>query len=149
MTNGANLSLLIPPTVALSAKERDAAIEIAFLSVMADREIDPDEESLLRAMGARLAAGAGADPVDALLARFAGPLPREEADAHLRKVAAGLTSAPARELAYRMAHALSIVDLASADEEFEFDLQLIDALGLDSSTVERLTDEVMTAFQPA
>jgi hypothetical protein len=138
----------IPPEPSLSTKERAAVLEIAFLAVASDHEINEDEVLALRAVARALGAAPDAD-VDALLARFEGRVDREEADAHLRKVAGELATPGAREAAYRAAYAVSISDLATTDEEFEFDLELIDALGLTQDDADRLMGEVVAALQPS
>lgn len=47
-----------------------------------------------------------------------------------------------RALAYRAAYALSLADEESSDGEFEFDLQLLDALDLSQAEADRLVGEV-------
>ena len=64
------------------------------------------------------------------------------ADERLRTLA-GKMSTPARELAYRVAYAMGLADMEASDEEFELDLQLVDALELSNDRAEELVDEVM------
>lgn len=148
MTVADSIAKLAAPHTSLPAPERAAVIEIAFLAVSADRKIQRAEELALRAFARALSGAAGEPTVDAL---FAGgiELDREAADARLRAVAAVLTSAESRALAYQGAYAVALADLATDDEEFEFDLQLIDALGLEQSHVDALTRDVVAALYPA
>lgn len=145
----AHIEKVVPENVALPPAERRAVLEIAFLSVAADHTINEDEEVAFRALAKRVAgASEGEREAQALLSKFDGHTDREDADARLRTLAKELTSPGSRELAYKMAYTLALADLASSDQEFEFDLQLIDALGLEQETVDRLTEEVMTALDP-
>jgi hypothetical protein len=162
MSSIETIANVIPADVSLSEQERRAVLEIAYLSIAADHNIHQDEETALRRIARKLSSRggaakvevAGADrsdgdaEVDRLLAEIGVRMARETADARLREVAAKLTTASAKALAYKAAYALSLSDLASSDEEFEFDLQLIDALSLSQDVVDELTDQVMQALQP-
>jgi hypothetical protein len=139
------LANAIPSDVSLTDRERGAVLEIACLAVAADHRIHEQEAAAFRSIAKKL--GSSAD-VDAILARFDGRVDRAEADARLRELAAYLGTAAARALAYRTAYALSLADRASSDEEFEFDLQLIDALGLSQGDVDRMIEEVTAAVEP-
>jgi hypothetical protein len=147
MSIASDIPKIIPEGLKLTAAAALTIVEIAYLAVAADREVHPDEEAALRVFARAL--GPGDAEVDALLAkgRAAGH-DREAANVRLRELAAGLTNAPARQLAYKAAYALSLADLAAADEEFEFDLELIDALDLEQDVVDDLTAEVVAVLQP-
>jgi tellurite resistance protein len=140
------LSRAMPPNLALSEEERAAVLEVAYLAIASDQEISEVEISALRTVAGSL--GASRADVDRLLATFEGRVDREAADARLRKAAAGLRTDTARETAYRAAYAVAISDLATSDQEFEFDLQLIDALGLTQPDADRISGEVVMALQP-
>jgi tellurite resistance protein len=140
------LSRAMPPNLALSEQERAAVLEIAYLAIASDEEISEVEISALRTIAASL--GASRADVDRLLATFEGRADREAADARLRTVAAELRTDAARETAYRAAYAVAISDLATSDQEFEFDLQLIDALGLTQADADRISGEVVMSLQP-
>lgn len=148
MSSIENIESAIPGDVDLSDAERQAVLEIAYLAVAADHSIHADEEKALRAIARKLDAQRGSTEVDVLFRNIGVGLTRDTADERLRRAATGLTSQAARALAYKAAYAVSLADLASADEEFEFDLQLIDALGLPQSDVDRLTEEVQKALLP-
>lgn len=147
--------------VSLSTNDFHAIVEIAFLSIAADNTIHPDEEKGLRLIARCLrklvaddgASGASASSVpeadavvDELFVRLGTRMPREVADEHLRVVAAKLTAPRLRGLAYQLAYTLALADLATADQEFEFDLQLIDALGIPQAQVDALTEDVLVAL---
>lgn len=146
---------IVPDGLSLASKDAHAIVAIAFLSVAADRTVHPDEESALRAIARRLAPavtdgdGVWKKPdalVDGLFERIGTSLARDDADARLRATAADVATPAGRELAYKVAYALAMVDLAASDEEFEFDLQLIDALGLAQDDADRWTAEVVEAL---
>lgn len=140
MSSAARLAAAIPLDVALSSPERAAVLETALLAIASDGEIHPDEAATFLAIAERL----GADGAP-LLARFRTGITREAADARLLEVAASLGSPAARTLAYRTAYALSLADATASDGEFEFDLQLVDALGLTQAEADRVAREVDAA----
>ncbi len=131
----------------LPVEERDAILEVAFLAVAADRHINAAEEDALRALARALDPARAKANVGALLARGVDP-DRDTADAHLLTVVGRLATDEARALAYQGAYAVAQADLDAADEEFEFDLQLIDALGLDQDTADQLAQQVVAALYP-
>jgi hypothetical protein len=128
-----------PGDVALTSDERRVVLEIAYLAVASDHEIHESEVAALRAIAGKLGGGGEVDP---LLDRLGTGLHREAADARLQELAKALATPAARALAYKAAYALSRADRQASDGEFEFDLQLIDALGLAQSEVDVLAGEV-------
>lgn len=133
----ARLAQAIPVDVALSSEERDAVLETALLAIASDGVIDATEAAAFIAIAERL----GTDGAP-LLVRFEGGMTRDQADARLLEVAKQLSTPDARALAYRAAYALSLADEESSDGEFEFDLQLLDALDLSQAEADRLVGEV-------
>ncbi len=151
---------------ALTPSEVDAIVEIAYLTIAADRRLDVEEIAAFRGVierlrGQRIPDGA----LDAVLdemygraeraraAKDGGPSRPESdrkgggyADERLRALA-GKMSTPARELAYRVAYAMGLADMEASDEEFELDLQLVDALELSNDRAEELVDEVMAIME--
>lgn len=138
----ARLAQAIPVDVALSSEERDAVLETALLAIASDGVIDATEAAAFIAIAERL----GADGAP-LLVRFEGGMTRDQADARLLEVAKHLSSSGSRTLAYRAAYTLSLADEESSDGEFEFDLQLLDALDLSQAEADRLVDEVEAAVR--
>jgi hypothetical protein len=148
----------------LTKEEADAMLEIAFLAIAADRTLRDEEIEAFRGVAGRLRdlrggpapAGAANPPHDVgdrelerILESFSADMDRAVADERLRVVAAAITRPEVRALTYKVAYALALCDLATSDEEFEFDLELVDALDLRRAEVERLEDEVLAAFQEA
>jgi two-component sensor histidine kinase len=87
-----------------------------------------------------------ASELDALVLASLTLRTREERLDRLRAAADSLSSEQARHLAYRLSVVTALADLASADEEFEFDLDVQDALHLSSDDADRLTAEVNEAL---
>jgi len=141
-------------TLVLTAGEREAILEIAYLAIWADHKLRDEEIAAFRAVASRLSnlveKDAGRELSDrelnAILDRFAKGLERAEADERLRVLCAGLTRTAPRGLAYKLAYALALCDLETTDEEFEFDLQLIDSLKLTQDEASALADEVHDVF---
>lgn len=145
-----NIASAVPSDVTLTETDRAAILEIAFLAVAADHKIHQEEEAALRAIAKRISPASvdSEAEIDALLLEIGGRIDRETADTKLREVASRLSTVEARSLAYKAAYALALADLASTDEEFEFDLQLIDALHLEQDVVDQLTADVVRAVSP-
>jgi hypothetical protein len=147
---------VVRPDVALGPDECERILEIAYFAIAADARLTDDELEALRRIAGRLrtlAAGAfdagarlGQRELDALLDRFAETRDREAADERLRELGAKLPRPDLRALAYKIAYALSLVDLDASDQEFEFDLQLIEGLELDQDQAEALAAEVQELF---
>jgi hypothetical protein len=88
------------------------------------------------------------DQVDAWLDHFRARLDQSDVHDRIEAVAGGLPHGDARLAAYRIAFFLGIVDLDASDREFEFDLQLIAALGLDQEAADRIAADVNEAITP-
>lgn len=117
-------------------------VEIACLAVAADGELAPEELHVIRVLCKEIDVDIRA--VDEVLAMGS----REDRLERLRAVAAALESDAARRLAYKMTVLASVADLASQDEEFEFDLDVQEALGLNSAIADELASEVHEALTP-
>lgn len=134
---------VIPEGFAISPDEADALLEIAYLAIFADHRLSDEELSAFRGVVGRLR---GTEPsakaIDSLLDAFRSRAEGVDADERLRALAKPLSPA-VREVAYKVAYALGLSDMDSSDEEFEFDLQLVDALELSNDRAEDLADEVM------
>ncbi len=144
MTSLDRIADAVRSDVALTDAEREAILGIALLSIAADHTVHDVEIAALRRIaheigGARVPDRAEAE-VDALVSHGIGS--REEADARLRELASWLTTPGSHAVAYRVAYALSLADRDAADQEFEFDLQLIDALGLTQADADGYAAEV-------
>jgi hypothetical protein len=138
----ARLAQAIPVDAALTSEERDAVLETALLAIASDGSIDATEAAAFIAIAERL----GADGAP-MLVRFEDGMTRDQADARLLEVAKHLSSPGSKMLAYRAAYALSLADERASDGEFEFDLQLLDALDLSQADADRLVGEVDAAVR--
>jgi len=130
----------------------EAILEIAFLSIAADRKINESEVEAFAHVGAVLV-GDGEDKlgdhdVNAWLDHFTARLEASNLNQRIHDVAESLALEDARLAAYRISFFLGIVDLDASDREFEFDLELISALHLDQDTADRITAEVNEAITP-
>lgn len=139
---------VVPATLKVTSGERDAILEIAFLAAAADHKLSEEELEAFRRIAARLEGKAALTDKELgeRLERFSNVPTREQVDQRLRELGGGLSPA-ARTLAYRVAYALAMCDLESSDEEFEFDLQLIDALELTADQASSLAGEVQEILQ--
>ncbi len=71
---------------------------------------------------------------------------RDDRTERLRTLADALSNEAARHCAYKVSVVTALADLASADEEFEFDLDVQDALRLEPEIADRLSAEVHEAL---
>lgn len=145
MSKASNLIVrVVPPGLKTTKAERDAILEIAYLAVAADHKLSDDELDALSRIASKLH---GAEQnLNDVLGRFGERREQQEVETRLRELGASLSPA-ARSLAYRVAYALAMCDLDTSDEEFEFDLNLIDALDLTSDQAAQLADEVQRVLQ--
>lgn len=150
---------VVPETgVSLSQDEAGAILEISFLAIAADRKLRDEELEAFRHVAGRLRtlAGTGSDDVtdrdfEKILESFSADIDqvtdRDALDERLRRVCGRIKRPEIRQLAYKVAYALALCDLDTSDEEFEFDLQLLEALELTTEQSERLEGEVLEVFQ--
>jgi len=155
------IALVVPEKrdgAALSPPEIDAIVEIAYLTIAADRRLDTEEITAFRRVVERLRGEPISEgALDRILDEMYGRAERARgkddsashgyADERLRALAGKMTTS-ARELAYRVAYAMGLADMEASDEEFELDLQLVDALELSNDRAEELADEVMDVLNP-
>jgi hypothetical protein len=138
--------------------EIDAICEIAYLTIAADRRLDTEEIEAFRRVIERLRGQPLPDKaLDAVLDEMYGRAERARAgeeggrgyaDERLHFLASKM-STESRELAYRVSFAIALADMDASDEEFELDLQLMDALELSNDRAEELADEVRDALDQA
>lgn len=127
----------------ISREDAERVLEIACLAIVSDGQVAPEEESVLRIVADDI--GAGATNLVALLNKVNAIGARDAQLERLRAVGDGLGSEAARQLAYKVTVLTAMADLASSDEEFEFDIDVQDALQLSSQDADRLTGEVQEA----
>jgi hypothetical protein len=139
----------------------DALIAIACITISIDGEIAAEERDAFRAIvsGVRrlqgessLGAGESSDAdIDALLERHAGAvsLSKVELAQKVAELAGLLDRNDLRELAYKIAFALSLSDFETAERELELDAVLVSSFGFDRPRVDALTSEVYASLEPS
>ena len=132
-------------TASYAAADARGILEIACLACASDGKLADEELAALRVINGLLGA-ASATEVGPLIDAALNIPSRDERVERLRVVAGSLSSAVARECAYKVSVVTALSDLASADEEFEFDLDVQDALDLAPEIADRLTAEVHEAL---
>lgn len=125
-----------------SAADAKRVVEIACLAVAADGNLDEEELHVIRVLCKEL--NVDVRKVDEVLAMGS----REDRLQRLRETAAAIETDAAKRLAYKMTVLASVADLAAQDEEFEFDLDVQEALGLDSGVADELANQVHEALTP-
>ena len=132
----------------LSESERDAVLEIAYLAIAADGKLNEQEmEAFAQAM--LVLYGPGASPqqikrtVDKLVEVFESG---EDDDEYLALQVKSLNRPYARAQAYKLAYAMSMSDLYTNDDEFNFNQKLQKLLGLSENEAEDLADQVIESI---
>lgn len=120
-------------------------IEIACLAVASDGRLADEELSALRVLSSELRAVSAAE-LEPLIHAALGMSSRDDRTERLRTLADALSNEAARHCAYKVSVVTALADLASADEEFEFDLDVQDALRLEPEIADRLSAEVHEAL---
>ncbi len=142
MMTAAKLASVIPSNVDLSSEEREAVLETALLAIASDGDVHRSEAAAFFAIADRIKTNG-----TALLERFQRRTRDGDPDKHLLDIASSLRTEAARALAYRVAYVLSLAYAEASDGEFEFDLQLIDALELPQAEADRIVAEVDGALK--
>ncbi len=155
MTTSLNMPVerVIPTEGHFSDAETDAILEVAYLTSAADGRLSDEENESFRAIAARLrglAAGAPVDvtdpALDELFERYAVRQDHTDVATRLTALRAALQRPAARDLAYKVAYAMSLCDLETGDEADELDDLLIEALGLSDEDADALAGEVYEAL---
>lgn len=126
-----------------AAAEAKRVVEIACLAIAADGNLAKEELEVIKILCADLSVDPRTIDDALLLASRADRLDR------LRVIGGSVETDLGRELAYRVTVLTALADLASADEEFEFDLDVQDALSLDTAVADRIAREVNEAVAAA
>lgn len=124
------------------AADAKRVVEVACLAVAADGHLAEEELHVIRVLCKEL--GVDVRAVDDVLALGS----RDDRLERLRATGAAFETDAAKRLAYKMTVLTSVADLAAQDEEFEFDLDVQDALGLDSAIADELANQVHEALTP-
>jgi hypothetical protein len=140
------------PADMLTPDDAERILEIACMTVASDGHVAGEELAAAQTLGTHLRAAAGtskpvtAAEVQALAGRCAALGSRDAQTDRLRALSDALSGEGARHLAYKVATAIAMADLASTDAEFEFDIDLLDALHLANDVADRLAGEVHEAL---
>jgi hypothetical protein len=128
----------------LSAGDAETVVALAQMSVDADGQEDADEIRMFFALGKAVYELAGLKET---------PTPTfavdEDDDERIHGLAAKLSSAASKELAYAVSHLLTVVDVQIAPEEEAFLENLRTALGIDDDRADDLAAQLGAAITPA
>lgn len=136
----------VPTNSSLSDAERHAIVEIAAIAVSVDHAIHRDETASLRKIAATLGVDA-APELTALFAQLGQKVDKSAASDRLVAAAARLGSVAAREVAYKAACRVMLVDLNASEEESAFDRELVAVLALSEDDAVRLRATVTSEFR--
>ena len=147
---------VLPPRADLTVGEVDAMLEAAYLATAADGVLSSEENEAFRYVASALrhvAAGAsgrakpiGDKDLNLLFERFAV---RSDHAARLDRLAAmraRLGRTEVRELAYKVAFAMSLCDLDANDDETAYDDELVEVFGIEGERADALAAEVYAAL---
>jgi tellurite resistance protein len=147
---------VLPPRADLTNGEADAILEAAYLATAADGRLSREEHEAFRAVASSLrhiVAGGSGRPaalgdrdLDVLFERFAVLSEHAARTARLAAMRDRLGRTEVRELAYKVAFAMSLCDLDANDDEAEYDDELIETLGIEGERADVLAAEVYAAL---
>ncbi len=147
---------VLPPQADLTVGEVDAILEAAYLATAADGELSPEEHEAFRSVASALrqvAAGPtgktkpiGDADLAKLFERFAVRSDQAARAERVTAVRARLGRTPVRELAYKVAFAMSLCDLDANDDEAAYDDELVAAFGIEDERADALAAEVYAAL---
>jgi hypothetical protein len=149
------VSRVLPRTGAgtLSAAEAYAILQVAFLAGEADQRIDAAEEDAfndiaraLRGLVKETDTSMSDSALHLMIERYGEKVDSGGTAAALAETVKGLTRPLTREVAYKIAVAMSVADMDRADAEADFDDQLLAALGLSEEQASLLTEDVYSAL---
>ena len=134
----------------------ESILEIAYLTMAVDEHLRDEEIEAFSVIAATMLQGRAAsnEPLDdqalrSFLDRFGEDLTKETFEPRLEAAVAKLDGNHEAKLAsYRVACLMAMSDMDAADQEFEFDLQLIATLGIDQDEADAIMDEVNGALTP-
>lgn len=127
----------------------EGILEVAYLTMCADKRIEDDERAAFAAIAAKLLGEPGGRPlgpaevdawIDSLARKSGHASPEERVEA-----LAGTLDHDARKVAYQVACVMALADRDESDREFEFDLTLIASLDLEQQEADELAAEARRA----
>ena len=131
---------LVPKNLAVSPKDADVLLELAYLVTAVDGRLTEEELRAFGELATRLH-GSGPGDVDAHLERFVDSLGWDRIAARVATIAQAL-SPELHQLAYKLALGLAFVDRDPHREEDRLHAVLGDALGLPADTRAALSRQV-------
>jgi hypothetical protein len=150
---------VLPPRADFTVGEVDAILEAAYLATAADGVLTKEEIEAFRSVASSLrhiAAGGGGgkgtvkvigdEDLDALFERFAVRSDHVARAERVGAVRGRLGRVEVRELAYKVAFAMSLCDLDANEEEEAYDDELIEAFGIEDDRADALAAEVYAAL---
>jgi hypothetical protein len=144
---------VLPARASLSVSEVDAILETAYLATAADGHLTDEENEGFRAIAGKLrglasgeAKGVSDGDLAKLFERFAVRSDHAARSERIAALAKQLAKAELRELAYKVAFAMSLVDLEASKDEAELGDELIAAFGLTGDRADELAGEVYAAL---
>jgi len=148
---------VLPGRADFTVGEVDAILEAAYLATAADGVLTTEEREAFRSVASSLrqiAAGGGpskAKPIadkdlDGLFERFAVRSDHADRSERVAAMRERLGRTAVRELAYKIAFAMSLCDLDANDDEAAYDDELIEAFGIDGDRADALAAEVYAAL---
>ena len=141
-----SITKILPAKPVASAEHADTILEIAYLMTAVDGRLGDEELEAYREVVTRVRGKAATlEDVDTLLNRFAGNVGPSEIGDRVRVIAPKLPE-ELRDLTFKIAMALTLVDLDSSRDEEELNDVLIEALGLDADRTDAIVQEVYSAF---
>jgi len=130
----------------LSAAEIEDVLAVAYLAMRADGRLSEEEiDSFERAVAAYYGEEAKPHQATTLMDRFAQQAANQGLSPMLAQVAGRLSRVDARHEAYKLAYGMSLGDLDTNDNEYLFEDELREALGIPEEVAESLIDEVIDA----
>ena len=143
-----------PQAGTLTAAEAQAILKVAFLAGEADGSIADEEQnafsgvaSALRKLVAENDPKMSEESLEKMLDVLTEELDKSGRAPCLEKVAAALSRPLAKDLAYKVAVAMSLSDLDRSDDESEFDDELVAALALSEEHADVLAGDVYAALE--
>jgi hypothetical protein len=147
---------VLPARAQFSGNEVDAILEAAYLATAADGRLSDEEYEAFRAVASTLlhvAAGGTGVPrllgdreLDGLFEGFAAKSTHADRSARVTAVRDRLGRADVRELAYKVAFAMSLCDLDANEDEEAYDDELMENFGIEEDRADTLAAEVYAAL---
>jgi hypothetical protein len=134
------------PSIMLTRHETDGVLELAHLTTAVDDQFTAEETRAFATLITRLLGEKAS--VEAVVRELEKRRTEEGLEGRLAGAVKKLARREAAELAYKISFALSMVDLATDDDEADFDAGVVAALGIGEERAQELANEVFEALSP-